>query len=299
MLKSGQAKTGAEEIDYALFFNDARKLLTQAQLCNLKDNANEIVDNDSDLEKEQFEENNDNTASEVDISDEEALLDRDKTMSKMVCNTCNGKLLPRTLQIKCGMHYHGNCVNLQQSDIDALNAANQQFKCDYCLQKGEKNASEPTLSDIFKELRVMRMEQKSIGESIDACHKDLKSLREEFETQAKLINDCTTKIELLERTNTTLERENMNLKERLNNIEQYSKTNCLEITGVPELHNFSSKAFVVAKPLFKTWYKHSSIIHLENSIPKPTKNKRKHLVPILDTRHDHHSQYDCLSKTRW
>ncbi|KAK4886362.1 hypothetical protein RN001_002633 [Aquatica leii] len=65
------------------------------------------------------------------------------------------------------------------------------------------------------------------------------------------------------------------------------------------LHNFSSKAFVVAKPLFKTWYKHSSIIHLENSIPKPTKNKRKHLVPILDTRHDHHSQYDCLSKTRW
>ncbi|KAK4877584.1 hypothetical protein RN001_010090 [Aquatica leii] len=142
----------------------------------------------------------------------------------MVCNTCNGKLLPRTLQIKCGtcgMHYHGNCVNLQQSDIDALNAANQQFKCDYCLQKGEKNASEPTLSDIFKEIRVMRMEQKSIGESIDACHKDLKSLREEFETQAKLINDCTTKIELLERTNITLERENMNLKERLNNIEQY------------------------------------------------------------------------------
>ncbi|KAK4886667.1 hypothetical protein RN001_002938 [Aquatica leii] len=55
-----------------------------------------------------------------------------------------------------------------------------------------------------------------------------------------------------------------------------------------KLHNFSSKAFVVAKPLFKTWYKHSSIIHLENSIPKPTKNKRKHLVPILDTRHDHH-----------
>ncbi|KAK4885858.1 hypothetical protein RN001_002129 [Aquatica leii] len=66
-----------------------------------------------------------------------------------------------------------------------------------------------------------------------------------------------------------------------------------------QLHNFSSKAFVVAKPLFKTWYKHSSIIHLENSISKPTKNKRKHLVPILDTRHDHHSQYDCLSKTRW
>ncbi|KAK4880557.1 hypothetical protein RN001_008703 [Aquatica leii] len=34
-----------------------------------------------------------------------------------------------------------------------------------------------------------------------------------------------------------------------------------------------------------TWYKHSSIIHLENSISKPTKNKRKHLVPILDTSH--------------
>ncbi|KAK4885621.1 hypothetical protein RN001_001892 [Aquatica leii] len=35
----------------------------------------------------------------------------------------------------------------------------------------------------------------------------------------------------------------------------------------------------------ETWYKHSSIIHLENSISKPTKNKRKHLVPILDTSH--------------
>ncbi|KAK4885362.1 hypothetical protein RN001_001633 [Aquatica leii] len=51
------------------------------------------------------------------------------------------------------------------------------------------------------------------------------------------------------------------------------------------LQNFSSKAFVVAKSLFRTWYKHSSIIHLENSISKPTKNKRKHLVPILDTSH--------------
>ncbi|KAK4887453.1 hypothetical protein RN001_003724 [Aquatica leii] len=45
-----------------------------------------------------------------------------------------------------------------------------------------------------------------------------------------------------------------------------------ELSGI-ELHSFSSKAFVVAKPLFKTWYKHSSIIHLENSIPKPTKIK--------------------------
>ncbi|KAK4883420.1 hypothetical protein RN001_006739 [Aquatica leii] len=43
-----------------------------------------------------------------------------------------------------------------------------------------------------------------------------------------------------------------------------------------------------------TWYKHSSIIHLENSISKPTKNKRKHLVP----RSPHHEDLFCYAATQ-
>lgn len=62
-------------------------------------------------------------------------------------------------------------------------------------------------------------------------------LRATIDSQANEINKCNDKIESLESLNKQLKEENMQIKSRLNDLEQYSRVNCLEITGIPEIRN--------------------------------------------------------------
>lgn len=158
----------------------------------------------------------------------------------MSCTICSAKLLPRTAQIKCDdckKAFHGSCINLQQADIDIMISSGVKYNCSSCKSKQETEEKEPTLKDIFKEIQAFREEQSNIGAAVDAYHSELKQLSNLIDKQAGELKACTDKIELLESENHKLNSENVNIKTRLNDLEQYSRVNCLEITGVPEIKN--------------------------------------------------------------
>ncbi|KAK4885602.1 hypothetical protein RN001_001873 [Aquatica leii] len=76
-----------------------------------------------------------------------------------------------------------------------------------------------------------------------------------------------------------------NIRKKLTNVSKSRKQIKRKAFATTDTHYGPEASTLMDMTVEETWYKHSSIIHLENSISKPTKNKRKHLVPILDTSH--------------
>ncbi|KAK4876081.1 hypothetical protein RN001_012503 [Aquatica leii] len=74
----------------------------------------------------------------------------------------------------------------------------------------------------------------------------MKKLNLILKKQEQTLVEHLGRIELLETNNSTLRKENLELKWQINDLEQYSRTNCVEISGVPELKNENTMSVVEA-----------------------------------------------------
>lgn len=165
-----------------------------------------------------------------------------------VCGVCSKTFSSRQIIVKCcdcDNQFHGTCIKITKSEYEVMNNEGTVWRCEPCsidrrssLQL-QKQADEGTLTldDIMKAIYDLRGEHKhtitEFNTSYELLHSKLddntKALRENTEKNAalmKIIEDQLAEIKFL--------KDKVNLLEnKLDESEQYSRRNCLEIHGMP------------------------------------------------------------------
>lgn len=75
--------------------------------------------------------------------------------------------------------------------------------------------------------------ENELGKSLDSCHEKFEEIMKMVQSQTMKMEEYFRKIELLAEVNKTLKAKVVSLEENLEDNEQYSRLNCVEIRGVP------------------------------------------------------------------
>uniref|UniRef100_A0A1Y1MTQ3 PHD-type domain-containing protein n=2 Tax=Photinus pyralis TaxID=7054 RepID=A0A1Y1MTQ3_PHOPY len=177
----------------------------------------------------------------------------------IVCASCDnkvGRYEDSIMCVDCREFYHLECVNVNIEEFHDLMSSNKlkKWKCGACISgcpeattlsqvTPESDAcleitnQAVTLDQIYLLMISIKNNQDSFGKSLDSCHEKIDANSKLLQVQDVRIEQCLSKIEALENLNKNLVKENSELKARLNDIEQYSRKNCVEIKGAPEIRN--------------------------------------------------------------
>lgn len=168
------------------------------------------------------------------------------------CGTCSKGFTQQHIKITCidcERDFHGKCVSMGKSDIDYLTSANLSWRCQVCSIERRKSmklesdssSGNITLQDIMDELKTMKQLHISTSadfnqaiENVDSkldCH-----MKESADKWGK-IEYLLEKLENLEKENHLLKNKIKDLEARIEDEEQYSRVNCIEIHGIPHQPN--------------------------------------------------------------
>ncbi|KAK4882205.1 hypothetical protein RN001_005524 [Aquatica leii] len=159
------------------------------------------------------------------------------------CNKCKNNITrldnDKINCTNCEMMFHTRCVNLPDVNINK-----DIWKCENCVIKVK--SKEPILDEILKELRLLKSEHAEVQKSLNLCYEKIEDCNLILKKQEQTLVEHLERIELLETNNSTLRKENLELKRQINDLEQYSRTNCVEISGVPEFKDENTMSVVQA-----------------------------------------------------
>ncbi|XP_046666447.1 uncharacterized protein LOC124358200 [Homalodisca vitripennis] len=138
---------------------------------------------------------------------------------------------------------------MSQADVDCLEELNSVWRCNSCNNERRKSMrletsvqdGKLTLEDMMKVLNDIREDQKATKQDFNTSYE---ALHVKLEENAQSLQSALQKIEEFSKRVVDLELENGNLKKkvdeleiRVDDMEQYSRRNCLEIQGIPEEKN--------------------------------------------------------------
>lgn len=89
------------------------------------------------------------------------------------------------------------------------------------------------LDYLLKEMQEFRMESKEMAKSIDCTHEKIDDLTKLVQSHDNEIKLCKKEMDCLKGENMYLKRQVEDLKVEVNNCQQYSRVNCVDIDGVP------------------------------------------------------------------
>lgn len=172
------------------------------------------------------------------------------------CKVCLKAVKTSQVKIKCNdceSLCHGACVNMSQNDIDFLLNSGDVFRCEQCKQERrtsmrvetELNKGEINSKVIYDLLLEMRNESKKqikdleneLGKSLEMCHQDNTALKSKLEEQSVLLKKFESNYNMIKQENEQLSNKIKSLEAYIDDMEQYSRANCLEINGVIEESN--------------------------------------------------------------
>lgn len=102
-----------------------------------------------------------------------------------------------------------------------------------------KAANIQVSNDIFEIKKDIKQFKEDINKSLDLCYEKVEDCREDLNNCKIELGKCETAIFNLTSDNAMLKKEILGLKKSLRISEQYSRSNCLEVWGVPETKNES------------------------------------------------------------
>lgn len=172
------------------------------------------------------------------------------------CKSCIKVISGRSAKIQCADckgFFHGGCVGMSKEDIEFIQSEDQIWRCEICNKnrrtsmrvESELDRNTPDLSDVMNLLREMRQENKDqmknleqeLGTSIELCHKTIADLRKTIELQSESLNKYKDLYDNLYVEHNKLQRKVIELENRHDESEQYSRLNTVEINGIPEQAN--------------------------------------------------------------
>lgn len=100
-----------------------------------------------------------------------------------------------------------------------------------------KEDNKQCLNDIASIRSEIVSFKEDIGRTVDMCFSELKDCQSGISVNSAAISTCQTNIDDMKSENVQLKKTVSDLRKRLSASEQYSRSNCLEIVGVPEVEN--------------------------------------------------------------
>lgn len=167
------------------------------------------------------------------------------------CKVCLKAIKSNQFKVKCSDcpdEFHGKCVNppMTSEDIKFLNEEGNAWRCDSCKQtrrasmRLEYGSTEAgvTLEMIMNMLKEIKDQQKKsttdFNTSYEALHNEVEENTKTLKQGMENIEKYMKEIDQLKSENTALKSKVANLEARMDEMENYSRRNCLEIQGVPE-----------------------------------------------------------------
>ncbi|XP_046667100.1 uncharacterized protein LOC124358896 [Homalodisca vitripennis] len=167
------------------------------------------------------------------------------------CKVCNHPLGKR-LKVSCAdctQDFHGSCVRLSKADIEYLASENIVWRCEPCAVtrrsslRLESQATEGNLSlqDVIKAIEDLKSEYKNSLNDLNVSYELLNSKiddnTEAVKQNNKKVDDYLKLIDTLAPENSKLKDRVSILENKFDEMEQYSRKNCVEIHGIPETDN--------------------------------------------------------------
>lgn len=168
-----------------------------------------------------------------------------------VCSVCDTAVTTRSKVTcsECKNSCHPNCVNMTKAEIDCIIHEKQIWRCPPCSKirrqsmKAVTDAEEgnPTISQVIFMLDEASKDRKRMESDFNKAFEfaDRKTDEQKLliANQTEELKKCMKIIEDLKNENNNLVKKVKDLELRLDDVEQYSRSNNIEILGVPEEKN--------------------------------------------------------------
>jgi hypothetical protein len=163
------------------------------------------------------------------------------------CGICNKLFKPKQLKVNCtdcSRDFHGSCANMSKNDIEYLANENLPWRCDPCAASRrsslrlETQVTEGniTLEDVMKAINDLKKQQtntiKEFNTSYETLNEKIDINTAAVKKQTETMESYLKQIEQLQNENKHLKEKVKLLEDRLDESEQYSRRNCVEIQGV-------------------------------------------------------------------
>lgn len=164
------------------------------------------------------------------------------------CGVCLKNVKASELKLSCSdcnRDFHASCLNFSKADVECVTADNLVWRCTDCSATRRKSLrldsamdeGKLSLEDIMKVITEIRDTQKNNEKSFNTAFVSLdnqlaentKALKEQNEHNEKLYD----LIDSLKTENNQLKKQVKMLEDRIEDMEQYSRSNCVEIQGIP------------------------------------------------------------------
>lgn len=169
------------------------------------------------------------------------------------CKVCLKSIVARHSKIECNeckFCFHGGCVNLSADDVTFITSQGEVWRCDPCSKErrrsmraeSELSKNDPKLTDVIALLQEMRAENKEqikvleadLGKSVETCHEKIDELTNIIQKQNEALKVFEDKYSKTLQENVKLKKIINELEIRVDEMEQYSRSNTLEINGIVE-----------------------------------------------------------------
>lgn len=162
-----------------------------------------------------------------------------------VCGICTQNIAKKTAGIQCDScryQFHRRCAGLlcalpaekcemaDQGIIWRCKGCRSQTSSSVSLGNNDHSDLQTALLEIKNEIKMMRAKQDSLVESVQFCSSKVT----EFESKLDVLNTYVKKTDRLENENKELRKNISTLDEKLNELDQYSRLNNLELQGIPD-----------------------------------------------------------------
>lgn len=165
------------------------------------------------------------------------------------CATCLRSIKNVKIKVSCNeckKNFHGKCVNVSAEDVAYLTEQEEVWRCEPCMKERRKSMvlesrTNVTYDDILQLISGLKDDFKSVetslGASINACHEEIAATKDIVNKQREEIATWMRVVEELKTENATLRNQVSTLESRVDEAEQYSRRNTIEIHGVPVERN--------------------------------------------------------------
>lgn len=184
-------------------------------------------------------------------------------MTEKLCKYCNEPVNRKKIGIQCSgfcaQYCHGQCINIVGKQLDAIRMEGVSWKCAECRTSLVANRARqsfggaaaivpsqtPTHSsgnhedvleavqDLKQELRHLREQQNALMESVNFCSGKIS----DFENKLVKFDEYIKKTDKLIAENARLANQVTGMESKINDLEQISRSQNLEIQGIPEKNN--------------------------------------------------------------
>lgn len=166
------------------------------------------------------------------------------------CGVCTKGVSSKHIKVVCSdceKVFHAQCMKMSKADVEVLTTEQLPWRCDPCAadrrrsMRLESRAEDGklTLEDVMEAIRGIACEQKQIVKDFNTSYESLSNRLDEIslalKSQSDKVAKCLETIDSLSSENKALRERVGVLERRLDDAEQYSRRNCVEIQGVPEV----------------------------------------------------------------